>query len=82
MAKKKVKKVEQVEYVSFVSKPTSTYVMSKTTKRMLSLMPFKTEESRNQFKKLMIQAELSEREAKSRPWAMSKKDKEDVSERT
>lgn len=82
MAKKKVKKVEQVEYVSFVSKPTSTYVMSKTTKRMLALMPFKTEESRNHFKKLMIQAELSERESKNKPWSMTKKDREDVSERT
>lgn len=82
MAKKKHKKVETVEYVSFYNKPTSTYVMSATIKRMLALMPFKTKEERNHYKKMMIQAELSEREARNKPWSMTKKDREDVSDRT
>ena len=82
MAKKKQRKVETVEYVSFQQKPTSTYVMSKTLKRMLALGRFKNTEDRNQYKRMMIQAELAERDAKNKPWSMSKKDREDVSDRT
>lgn len=82
MAKKKINRTENVETVSWSRKPTSTYVMSKSVKRMLALMPFKSQEERNAFKRLMIQAELSEIDAKNKPWSMSKKDREDVSERT
>jgi hypothetical protein len=82
MAKKKVKKAEQVDYISYTLKPTSTYVMSKTLKRMLALMPFRDQQDRNDFKRQMIQAELAERDAKNKPWSMTKKDREDVSERT
>jgi hypothetical protein len=82
MAKKKVRKTEHVEFISWTQKPTSTYVMSKTVKRMLALMPFKSQDERNTFKRQMIQAELAERDAKNKPWSMNKKDREDVSERT
>lgn len=82
MAKKKQKKTETVEYVSFQQKPTSTYVMSRSLKTMLALLPFKTKEDRNHYKRMMIQAELSEREARNKPWSMTKKDREDVSDRT
>jgi hypothetical protein len=82
MAKKKIKKVEHFEYISWTHKPTSTYVMSKRTKRMLALMPFRDAEDRNTFKRQMIQAELAERDAKNKPLSMNKKESSDVSERT
>lgn len=80
MAKKKHKKNETVEYISYNIKPTSTYVMSKQLKTMLATMPFKTQDDRNSFKRMMIQAELAERDARNKPWSMSKKDREDVSD--
>jgi len=40
-------------------KPGKTFVLSKTTKRMIALMKGSTAEQRNQFKRMMIQAELA-----------------------
>jgi hypothetical protein len=40
-------------------KPTSTFKLSKTTKRMVALMKGSTAEQRNQYKNMMIQAELA-----------------------
>jgi hypothetical protein len=77
MAKKKTKKTENYEATSFYIKPTSTFVLSRATKTMLACMPFRNQEERNTFKRQMIQAELAEREAKSRPLS-TKKDREDV----
>jgi len=82
MAKKKIRKTEQDDFVSFTKKPTSTYVMSKSVKRLLALMPFRDQQDRNDFKRQMIQAELAERDARNKPLSMNKRDREDVSERT
>ena len=41
-------------------KTDKNFKLSKTTKRMLALGKFKTTEDRNNFKRLMIQAEYSE----------------------
>ena len=40
-------------------KPTKTFKLSKTTKRMVALMKGATADQRNQFKNMMIQAELA-----------------------
>jgi len=39
-------------------KTTNTFKMCKLTKRMLSLFPFKSQESKNHFKKHMIMAQI------------------------
>jgi len=39
-------------------KPGKTFKMSKTTKRMIALMKKSTAEQRNQFKRMMIDAQL------------------------
>lgn len=44
-------------------KPTSNFKMSKTVKRMLSLFPFKSNESRTHFKKHMILSQLTSEQA-------------------
>lgn len=51
-------------------KPTSTFKMSKQTKRFLALLPFKNEQDRANFKRSAIQAQLAEEAA-----ARSKTDK-------
>ena len=40
-------------------KPGKTFKLSKTTKRMIALMKGSTAEQRNQYKHMMIQAELA-----------------------
>jgi hypothetical protein len=40
-------------------KPSSSFKMSKTTKRMLSLFPFSSVGSKNQFKRQMITSQLT-----------------------
>jgi hypothetical protein len=40
-------------------KPSKTFKLSKTAKRMIALMKGATDEQRNQYKRMMIQAELS-----------------------
>jgi hypothetical protein len=40
-------------------KPGKTFKLSKTTKRMVALMKGATADQRNQFKNMMIQAELA-----------------------
>ena len=40
-------------------KPGKTFKLSKTTKRMVALMKGATTDQRNQFKNMMIQAELA-----------------------
>ena len=40
-------------------KPGKTFKLSKTTKRMIALMKGATADQRNQFKNMMIQAELA-----------------------
>jgi hypothetical protein len=40
-------------------KPGKTFKLSKTTKRMIALMKGATADQRNQFKRMMIQAELA-----------------------
>ena len=40
-------------------KPGKTFKLSKTTKRMVALMKGSTADQRNQFKNMMIQAELA-----------------------
>jgi hypothetical protein len=40
-------------------KPSKTFKLSKTSKRMISLMKGATNEQRNQYKHMMIQAELA-----------------------
>ena len=42
-------------------KPTSTYKMSKTTKRSLALSPFQDPHAKGQWKRAMIDAELCSR---------------------
>jgi hypothetical protein len=44
-------------------KPNKDFRLSKTTKRMLSMIT--DDKSRNQYKRMMIDAELSERSARS-----------------
>ena len=61
-------------------KSDKNFRLSKTTKRMMCSIVSDSE--RNEFKRMMIQAELAERDAKNKPWSMNKKDREDVSERT
>jgi hypothetical protein len=39
-------------------KPTKTFNLSKRTKTMMALMPFKDQETRNAFKRMMIDAQL------------------------
>lgn len=82
MSKKKTSTHERTEQVGGKIKPNSTYVMSKRARTMLALMPFRDAEDRNTFKRQMIQAELAERDARNKPLSLSKKDREDVSERT
>jgi len=45
-------------------KPTSTYKMSKTTKRSLALSKFTTEDQRHSWRRAMIDAELSAESAR------------------
>ncbi len=45
-------------------KPTSTYKMTKTTKRSLALGRFKTEHQRHEWKRAMIGAELAAESAR------------------
>jgi len=40
-------------------KPSKTFKLSKTAKRMVALMKGATDEQRNQYKRMMIQAELA-----------------------
>ncbi len=40
-------------------KPNKTFKLSKTTKRMVALMKGATADQRNQYKRMMIQAELA-----------------------
>ena len=40
-------------------KPNKTFKLSKTAKRMIALMKGSTDEQRNQYKRMMIQAELA-----------------------
>lgn len=72
--KKKERKVE--DWVPFELKPDKNFVMKKETKRKLALMPFRSQEDRNSFKRAMISAQLSEEAAKR---SSLKRDKEDVS---
>ena len=74
MAKKKERKVE--DWVPFALKPDKNFKMSKTTKRMLALMPFRDQADRNDFKRAMIGAQLAEEAAKRQSL---KRDKDDVS---
>lgn len=74
MTKKREKKVE--DWVPFELKPDKNFKMSKTTKRMLALMPFRDQEDRNSFKRAMISAQLSEEAARRQSL---KREKEDVS---
>mgnify|MGYP003336207995 CR=1 FL=1 len=57
-------------------KPTASYKMSKTTKRMLALGRFTTEQ-RNSWKKCMIQAELAEEHARRTAGKRSKDDSQE-----
>ena len=41
-----------------MNKPTSTFRLSKPTKTLLALGKFKTQDARNHFKRMMIDAEL------------------------
>jgi hypothetical protein len=45
-------------------KPNKDFRLSKTSKRMLALMKGVTDEQRNGWKRMFIQAELAEKEAK------------------
>ena len=45
-------------------KTDKNFRLSKTTKRMMALMPFRNQEDRNNFKRRMIDAEVSEARAK------------------
>ena len=45
-------------------KADKNFRLSKTSKRMLALMPFKDEHERGSFKRLMIEAELAQARAK------------------
>ena len=45
-------------------KTDKNFKLSKTTKRMLALMPFRNQEDRNNFKRRMIDAEFCEARAK------------------
>ena len=58
-------------------KTDKNFRLSKTTKRMLALMPFNNQEERNNFKRAMISAQLSEETAKRTPL---KRERGDVSE--
>ena len=40
------------------------FKMSKSTKRMLALMPYKDQQARSQFKRMMIEAQVAEERSK------------------
>ena len=59
-------------------KPTSSFKLSKTTKRSLALGHFKSEEQRNSWKRAMIDAELSAEHAKKTAGKRSKEDRNKI----
>jgi hypothetical protein len=58
-------------------KTDKNFRLSKTTKRMLALLPFRDQEDRNAFKRAMISAQLSEETANRAPL---KRERGDVSD--
>lgn len=70
-------KKQESTYTPNVLKADKNFRMAGQTKRMLALMPFKSKEDRNSFKRAMIQAQLAAEAASRAP--IGKREREDVS---
>jgi hypothetical protein len=58
-------------------KTDKNFRMSKTTKTLLALLPFKNQEQRNDFKRAMVQAQLASEKASRAPLGKGKKSEVD-----